>query len=87
MVFTLPYLPNLGKVTIKSSASTTMVVNKIVIDEVVLPHFKFHTHAPSIETLSVNINSVSFLYNTTTKCDAEEEKIWLVILGFNIRER
>jgi hypothetical protein len=63
VIFYSPYLPNLGKATIKNSATTTMIAGSTAAGEPIPPHFQFQTRAQSVETQNVNINLVRFLPN------------------------
>eukprot|EP00804_Cyclotella_cryptica_P002589 CCRYP_010430-RA/>CCRYP_010430-RA protein AED:0.08 eAED:0.03 QI:0/0/0/1/0/0/2/0/413 len=85
VIFYSPYLPNLGKATIKNSATTTMIAGSTAAGEPILPHFHFQTRAQSVETQSVNINLVTFLPNSIGTFGADEEKEWPVTLGFNAK--
>ena len=82
VIFYSPYLPNLGKATIKNSATTTLIAG---IGEPIPPHFQFQTRAQSVETQSVNINLVTFLPNIIGKLGADEVKEWPVTFGFNAK--
>ena len=85
VIFYSPYLPNLGKATIKNSATTTMIVGSTATGEPIPPHFQFQTRAQSVETQSVNINLVSFLPNIKGTFGLEEAKEWPVTFGFNAK--
>ena len=74
VIFYSPYLPNLGKATIKNSATTTMIAGSTAAGEPIPPHFQFQTRAQSVETQNVNINLVRFLPNIIGKFGADEEK-------------
>ena len=85
VIFYSPYLPNLGKATIKNSAATTMIAGSTAAGEPIPPHFQFQTRAQSVDTQSVNINLVTFLPNVIGKFGAEEEKEWAVTFGYNAK--
>ena len=86
VIFYSPYLPNLGKATIKNSATTAMIARSTATGEPIPPHFQVETHAQSVETQSVNINLMRFLPNIIEKFGAGEEKEWPVTLGLMQRE-
>ncbi len=85
VIFYSPYLPNLGKATIKNSTATTMIAGSTAAGEPIPPHFQFQTRAQSVDTQSVNINLVTFLPNVIGKFGAEEEKEWAVTFGYNAK--
>ena len=49
-------LPNLGKSTIKSSVSTTMIAGSTAAGEAIPPHFQFSTTSKSEETQRIHVN-------------------------------
>jgi hypothetical protein len=53
-------LPNLGKSTIKSSVSTTMITGSMAAGEAIPLHFQFSTTSKSKEIQRVNVNSIAF---------------------------
>jgi hypothetical protein len=61
VIFCSPYLPNLGKATIKNSTATPMIAGSTAAGEPIPPHFQFQTRAQSVDTKSVNLNLVFFL--------------------------
>ena len=86
VIFYSPYLPNLGKATIKNSATTTMIAGSTAAGEPIPPHFQFQIRAQSVETQSVNINLVRFLPNIIGKFGSEEAKEWLVTFSLMQRD-
>jgi hypothetical protein len=48
VIFYSPYLPNLGKATIKNSVATTMIAGSTAAGEPIPPHFQFQTRAQSL---------------------------------------
>ena len=85
VIFYSPYLPNLGKATIKNSTATTMIAGSTAAGVPIPPHFQFQTRAQSVDTQSVNINLVTFLPNIKGKFGLEEAKEWPVTFGFNAK--
>ena len=76
-------LPNLGKSTIKSSVSTTMITGSTAAGEAIPPHFQFSTTSKSEETQRVNVNSIAFFPKIKGKFGASDSKEWPVTIGMN----
>jgi hypothetical protein len=76
-------LPNLGKSTIKSSVSTTMITGSTAAGEAIPPHFQFSTTSKSEETQRENVNSIAFFPKIKGKFGASDSKEWPVTIGMN----
>eukprot|EP00804_Cyclotella_cryptica_P006359 CCRYP_010185-RA/>CCRYP_010185-RA protein AED:0.27 eAED:0.27 QI:0/0/0/1/0/0/3/0/273 len=85
VIFYSPYLPNLGKATIKNGTATTMIAGSTAAGEPIPPHLQFQTRAQSVDTQSININLVTFLPNIIGKFGTEEKREWAVTFGYNAK--
>eukprot|EP00804_Cyclotella_cryptica_P024959 CCRYP_015507-RC/>CCRYP_015507-RC protein AED:0.06 eAED:0.04 QI:0/0/0/1/0/0/2/0/553 len=78
-----PNLPNLGKATIKTSMSTTMITGSTAAGEPMPPHFQFSTTAQSEDTQRVNIRMRTFFPKIRGKFGTDCEKEWPVTIAMN----
>ncbi len=78
-------LPNLGRSTIKTNATTTMITDSIAAREPMLPHFQFSTMAQTDDTQGVNIRMSAFFPKDKGTSGTDSEKDWPVTVEMNLK--
>jgi len=83
MLFEDPRLPRVGKPTLKTSQTTTMITGSNAWGEALPPHFQFMSSAQTAEGLQIRDESVLYMHRVKGVFGLDEETMMPTLLGTN----
>jgi hypothetical protein len=77
--------PQLGKATLKSALSTTMISGSTAAGEPLPPHFQFQTAAQSAEGEAIQIECIHYMLDVRGTFGHPTEQSFPILLGLNAK--
>jgi hypothetical protein len=75
--------PQLGKATLKSALTTTMISGSTAVGEPLPPHFQFQTSAQTAEAEAIRIETIRYMLDVQGMFGHKSEQSFPISLGLN----